>query len=172
MGSPYIGEIRMFAGNFAPEGWAFCDGSSQDISQNGALFFLLQTTYGGDGTSTFKLPDLQGRIPVCQGTLSGTSTVFAIGQSGGTETVTLALAQIPGHAHQFAASDNSGSQPQPQNAFPSRISSGFMYTAFSAGTQMNANAVGFAGNNQPHENMMPTLAVSFIISLYGVMPKA
>ena len=171
MGSPYIGEIRMFAGNFAPEGWAYCDGSPQDISQNTALYSLLQTTYGGSA-SQFNLPDLQGRVPVGMGTLSGGGTVFGLGQSGGTETVTLSVAQMPGHGHIFAASSNNGSQPQPQNAFPAKISSGFMYTTFSAGSQMNANAVTFAGGTQPHDNMMPTLTVSFIISLYGVMPSA
>lgn len=169
MASPYVGEIRMFGGNFAPEGWAFCNGATMPISQNDTLFNLIQTTYGGNGTDSFNLPDLQGRVPVHQGTLAGTS--FSLGQTGGTESVTLTTQQIPPHTHPFNASNNNGSQPQPQNAFPSRIASGFMYTGFPPAVQMNAGSVTGSGGSQPHDNMMPTLTVNFILSLYGVYPN-
>lgn len=171
MGSPYIGEIRMFGGNFAPEGWAFCDGAATGVAQNGALFNLISTTYGGDGVSTFKLPDLRGRVPVHQGT-GANGVSFPIGSSGGSETVALTTQELPAHTHALAASNNSGSQPQPENAFVSKISTGFMYTGFSAGSQMNAASVSTVGNSQPHANMMPTLTLSFIIALEGIYPSA
>jgi microcystin-dependent protein len=171
MGSPYIGEIRMFGGSFAPVGWAFCNGAAQDISQNPTMFQLIGTTYGGDGQQTFNLPDLQGRVPVHQGTLPGTGTTFPIGQSGGTETVTLTQQQMPAHTHALSASGNYGTQPQPANAYPSAISSGYLYTTFSPGGQMNAASVSSTGGGQPHDNIMPSLVISYIISLYGIYPS-
>jgi microcystin-dependent protein len=168
MSSPYIGEIRIFAGNFAPAGWAFCDGAPVPISENDALFVLLGTTFGGDGESTFNLPDFQGRVPVHQGTLSGTT--FTLGEKGGTESVTLNSNQMPTHTHSLRASSDTGTQPQPQGAVISRIPSGFLYTGFPPDQPMNASSVQVTGGSQPHENMLPFLSLSFIISLFGIFP--
>src|SRR5690242_21043268 len=113
MAQPYVGEIRMFAGNFAPAGWAFCEGQLLPISENQTLFQLIGTTYGGDGQSTFALPDLRGRVPIHQGTDSANGTSFAIGETGGVETVTLTTAQIPVHTHALAATNAAGTQLNP-----------------------------------------------------------
>jgi microcystin-dependent protein len=168
MSQPFIGEIRMFGGSFAPAGWVFCNGQLMPISQNDALFTLIGTTYGGDGQSTFGIPDLQGRVPIHQGTVSGTT--FTIGEKAGTESVTLTTQQIPIHNHAFLASTQSGTAPQPQGAYISRIPSGFLYTGFSPGVQMNNTSVQPVGGSQPHDNMLPFLVVSFILSLFGVFP--
>jgi microcystin-dependent protein len=168
MGEPFVGEIRMFAGNFAPAGWAFCQGQLIPISQNDTLFTLIGTTYGGDGQETFALPDLQGRAPIHQGTLSGNT--FQIGEQAGVESVTLAIGQIPQHNHAFLASTNNGSQPQPQGAVVAKVASGFVYSAFDPGVAMNGSSVQPIGGSQPHENMMPFLVINFILSLFGVFP--
>ena len=168
MATPYIGEIRMFAGNFAPSGWAFCNGQIQAISQNSTLFALIGTTYGGDGVSTFALPDLQGRVPLCQGTGPGLTT-RVIGEKAGTETVTVTSNQLPSHSHAVNAISTGATQPSPSSglwaAGPAVYSS-----AAPSGGAMNAGAIGLSGGNQPHENMTPFLGVSFIISLFGVFP--
>ena len=165
MSSPFIGEIRMFAGNFAPAGWAFCNGALMAIDQNTALFQLIGTTYGGDGQTTFALPDLQSRIPVHVG------PSFALAQTGGAETVTLTAAQIPAHGH-VPLGASSASQPGPGNGVWANTGDVTAYsTTNPPPVQMAAAALGSAGGGQPHDNLMPFLAVNFILSLFGIFPS-
>lgn len=165
MSTPYIGEIRMFAGNFAPAGWEFCAGQLLSISENEALFTLIGTTYGGDGQSTFAVPDLRGRLPVHQG------NSFVIGQMAGTETVTLSTPQIPSHSH-FLMGTNSGSinrSPATRTMITGRVTA---YTADNSSlVNMHTSSIASSGGGQPHDNMMPYLCISFIISLYGIYPS-
>lgn len=166
MSQPFVGEIRMFGGNFAPAGWALCSGQLLAISENDTLFNLIGTTYGGDGQSTFALPNLQSRIPLHQG--SG----FVLGETGGTESVTLTTQQIPSHNHvPQCQTSNSGLQG-PGNglwaAIPAATQQIYANTAPAAA--MNAQAVGPTGGSQPHDNMIPYLVVNFIISLFGIFP--
>ena len=164
MGTPYVGEIRMFAGNFAPAGWMFCDGSLLPISQNETLFNLIGTTYGGDGQSTFALPDLRGRVPLHQG------NGFSLAQQGGAEQVTLTNNQIPAHSHIPMADSGTGTQTSPAgNVWAA--SSNLPYAAVSPTVTMDPAAVGLAGSSQPHDNMVPFLGLNFIISLFGVFPS-
>lgn len=165
MSSPFIGEIRMFGGNFAPAGWAFCDGSLIPISENDALFTLIGTTYGGDGQSTFALPDLRSRVPIHQG------PGFALGQSGGAETVTLTTNQIPSHTHTPQANSAAGTASSPSNAVWANSSLGQFDNANPADSSMAASAMGPTGGSQPHDNMVPFLAVNFILSLFGIFPS-
>lgn len=170
MATPYLGEIRMVGFNFAPAGWAFCNGQLLSISNNDALFSLIGTTYGGDGQNTFGLPDLRGRIPVHQGTsVNGSS--YIQGQSAGTETVTLLTAQIPAHTHPAAASDGTvgTAQDSPSGAYWSKWVGGAFSTA-EGSSSMNAGAIGSIGGGQPHNNLPPYLAVSFVIALVGIFP--
>lgn len=168
MAQPYVGEIRMFGGNFAPAGWAFCNGSLQPISEYDTLFNLIGTTYGGDGQTTFALPNLQGRLPVHQGTGPGLST-YVIGQAAGVESVTLTTNQIPSHNHLAIVSTNAASASSPQgNVVANGTANLFLRDVVS--DTMNANSVSMAGGSQSHTNMMPYLCVSFIISLYGIYP--
>jgi microcystin-dependent protein len=161
--TPYIGEIRMFAGNFAPAGWAFCDGQLLAISTNSALFQLIGTFYGGDGQATFALPNLQSRFPVHQG------TGFAIGQTGGTETVTLTAQQMPAHSHVPEAYNGQGTASSPSsNVWAESALNNYSATAPSA--SMDPAALGTAGGSQPHDNMPPYLVINFIIALFGVYP--
>ena len=163
MADSYIGEIKMFGGNFAPLGYAFCDGSLLSISQFDALFNLIGTTYGGDGLATFGLPDLRGRIPVHQG--SG----FSLGQSSGTETVTLTSAQIPAHNHAVAANSNTGSSGNPQG----NIVAGSTLTPYNTTAvdiNMGGSSIGNTGGSQPHDNIMPYQCVNYIIALEGIFP--
>lgn len=167
MSNPYLGEIRMFAGNFAPVNWAFCDGSLLSIANNSALFALIGTTYGGDGQSTFALPDLRSRCPVHQG------NGFVIGQSGGVEAVTLALNQLPVHSHAALAS-STGGNVNPDNAPAGNYWSGWTGGAYSTqtpNTPMNSAALSSAGGSQAHDNMVPFLTVNFIIALAGIFPS-
>ncbi len=165
MSSPYVGEIRMFAGNFAPVGWAFCDGSLIPISENETLFNLIGTTFGGDGQSTFALPDLRSRVPI------HISSGFALGQSGGEELVTLTLSQIPAHSHVPQADSGLGTQVAPAgNVWANSANSPYSNNA--PATAMAAQAVSVDGGSQPHDNMIPFLAVNFILSLFGVYPSA
>jgi microcystin-dependent protein len=166
MATPFIGEIRMFGGNFAPAGWSFCDGSLMAISQNDALFNLIGTTYGGDGQLTFGLPDLRGRVPIHQG------AGFVIGQSSGTETVTLTANQLPPHSHGAVAS-GSGDQVSPKDGFWSSDPGGNTAAYIAANTDtMATNAIGRNDPSaQPHDNLQPFLAVSYIISLFGIFPS-
>jgi microcystin-dependent protein len=164
MSQPFIGEIRLFAGNFAPSGWSFCDGSLLAITEYEALFTLIGTTYGGDGRATFALPDMRSRVPLHQG--SG----FILGQNGGTETVVLSINQIPSHTHPPQVSSGGGASNNPaRNVWANWT--GNQFSDQGAGSLMNAGVNGFTGNNQPHDNMLPYLSVNFIISLFGVFPS-
>ena len=168
MSTPFVGEIRMFGGNFAPAGWAFCSGQLMPISENDTLFTLIGTTYGGDGQSTFGLPDLQGRLPMHMGTGPGLTT-RTIGEMGGVETVTLTVNQIPIHTHAPQSDANNGNQATPQN----RVWAGAAASRYSSSAPnlaMNNTLGGNAGGSQPHDNLMPYLAISFIISLFGIFP--
>jgi microcystin-dependent protein len=169
MAEPFLGEIRMFGGNFAPLGWAFCNGQLLAISENSALFDLLGTTYGGDGQSTFALPNLQGRLAVHQGSNGFSNRI--IGQIDGTETATLTTSQMPGHTH-TAVGSNSGNLPSPANAFWSTDPGGNTAAYNEAGgSTMSGSALLPAGSGQPHENRPPYLGVSFIIALEGIYPS-
>lgn len=168
MSSPFVGEIRMFGGNFAPQGWAFCNGQLMSIAENDTLFNLIGTTYGGDGQQTFGLPDLQGRLPMHMGSGGGLSN-RVIGESGGVETVTLTVNQIPIHSHAPLAVSGSGNQSTPQNGVWAGAATS-IYTTNAPNIAFNPSLGGSAGGSQPHENLMPFLAVSFIISLFGIYP--
>jgi microcystin-dependent protein len=166
MSQPFVGEIRMFGGNFAPAGWAFCEGQLLSITENEVLFQLIGTTYGGDGQTTFALPDLRGRIPIHQG--GG----FTLAQTGGAETVTLTVQQVPTHSHALLASANNATTASaPGNVLAQTPS----YTPYIGGTQPNTalhpTAMSAAGGGQPHENFQPYLCVNFIISLFGIFPS-
>lgn len=166
MSTPYVGEIRMFAGNFAPAGWALCQGQLLAISENDVLFNLIGTTYGGDGQSTFALPNLQSRLPVHVG------PGFALGQSGGAEEVTLTTSQIPTHSHPLVASTNNASTANASGNLLAQTPSYTPYiTGFPASSPLNAASVGSSGGSQPHDNMHPFLVINFIISLFGVFPS-
>jgi microcystin-dependent protein len=163
MGQPYIGEIRMFAGNFAPQGWAFCDGAIVPIAQNDALFQLIGTTYGGDGQTTFALPDLVSPVHVGPG--------FNLGQKGGAETVTLTVQQLPVHSHlpqAGGAGSGNTATPASHHWAPSTHQA---YSTSAPASTMSSSAVGNTGGAQPHNNVQPYLAVNFIISLFGIFPS-
>lgn len=166
MAQPYVGEIRMFGGNFAPAGWMFCAGQLLPISENETLFQLIGTTYGGDGESTFALPDLQGRIPVHMG--NGT----ILGETFGTEEVTLTVSQIPSHNHALLGSDTNGSSTTPSGNVMAKNPSADIYTSDNSGAgALSPQSISAVGGSQPHDNMMPYLCVSFIISLFGIFPS-
>jgi microcystin-dependent protein len=170
---PYIGEIRMFGGNFAPAGWAFCDGSLLPISENDALFTLLGTTYGGDGQETFGLPNLGGRAPVCAGTDPATGTTYAYGEMAGTESVTLTTQQIPVHSHVAFGSVDPATSNSPQATIPASTSTAagqLPYGTDPPPTSLAHSSIAPAGGSQPHENCQPFLVISFIISVFGVFP--
>jgi microcystin-dependent protein len=166
---PFVGEIRMFGFNFPPQGWALCDGQLLSISQNAALFSLLGTTYGGDGESTFALPDLRSRVPVSQGQGEGLSS-YAEGQAGGTETVTLAAAQMPAHTHAVSASSSPAASERPAGRVLARSPDHSYIPEPDTDTVMNAKMIGAAGNSQPHDNIQPYLVLNFCIALQGVFP--
>lgn len=161
----YIGEVRMFAGNFAPEGWMFCEGQILSIADNDALFSLIGTTYGGDGQSTFALPDLRGRLPVHRG--GG----FIRGGTGGAEEVTLTTGQLPAHSHAFLASTDTGSQDTPAGNVPASSANVRMYIEDAPTTNLNSSVVTPSGGSQPHTNFQPYLCVNFIISMFGIFPS-
>ena len=166
MAQPYVGEIRMFAGNFAPAGWMFCEGQLLPISENETLFNLIGTTYGGDGQSTFALPDLRGRMPVHEG------NGFILAQTGGVESVALGVNQIPAHNHAVRCEGtNAGTQPTPAgNFFASAGVQLYTAAANAVPVAMRAGLVGATGGSQPHNNFQPYLCVDFIISLFGIFP--
>ncbi len=175
MADPFIGEIRMFAGNFAPRGWQFCNGQLLAISQWSAVFALLGTTYGGNGQTTFGLPDLRGRAPLHWGTGNGLSP-YSLGQVGGVENVTLLSTQMPAHTHALNANTGLGEATTPTGNVPAMVgdpNAGTTYSAYSpmANTAMGATAIGAAGSSQPHSNLQPYLCVSFIIALEGIFPS-
>jgi microcystin-dependent protein len=160
----------MFAGNFNPVGWEFCDGQLMPISENDALFTLIGTTYGGDGESTFGLPNFQSRIPIHQGTGSGL-TNRVIGEMAGVESVTLTTQQIPVHTHAFLASTEAGLVNTPIGSVLGTGSSVTVYRPGVAGSPMAAQSISPVGGSQPHDNMVPYLTISYIISLYGEFPR-
>jgi microcystin-dependent protein len=167
MSDPYVGEIRMFGGNFAPAGWAFCNGQTLPISENETLFQLIGTTYGGDGQETFGLPDLQGRLPVHQG------AGLTLGEAGGVESVTLTTQQMPTHNHTMLGSTAGATSSDPTNAVPASLPQQVNRTAYGLDpppTTLSQSSLSPDGGSQPHDNMMPYLAVSFIISLFGIFP--
>lgn len=165
MAQPYVGEIRMFAGNFAPAGWMFCDGQLLPISENETLFQLIGTTYGGDGESTFALPQLQSRIPIHQG------NGFILAETGGAEEITLTVNQIPAHTHPLLASGDVGDQINLANALTSNSNGVIPYIEDPPSVNMNPGAIGPVGGSQPHTNFQPYLCINFIISLFGIFPS-
>jgi len=170
MSEPFIAEIRIFAGNFAPRSWAFCNGQLLPISQNTALFSLIGTTYGGDGRSTMALPDLQGRLPMHPGRGPGLSD-YRLGERGGTETVTLSEQEIPNHSHALRAVSEPGDLADPANRNLARSTSGTAYRQNAAGlVPMNQGMLADTGGGQAHDNLMPYLALYFIIALQGLYP--
>jgi microcystin-dependent protein len=165
MAQPYVGEIRMFAGNFAPAGWMFCEGQLLPISENETLFNLIGTTYGGDGQSTFSLPDLRGRIPIH----FGNGTILA--ETGGVETVTLTVNQIPAHTHAALASLTVAADPNPaNNVVGESRPGGFQFFQDVPNNAMATTSIASVGGSQPHDNFQPYLCVNFIISLFGIFP--
>jgi microcystin-dependent protein len=165
MAQPYVGEIRMFAGNFAPAGWMFCEGQLLPISENETLFQLIGTTFGGDGEETFQLPDLQSRTPLHQG--SG----FILAETGGAEEVTLTTNQIPVHNHPALASlDNAGGSTVTGN-LTGQVGASQIYREVPPGAQMSASMMAPDGGSQPHTNLQPYLCVNYIISLFGIFPS-
>jgi microcystin-dependent protein len=164
MADPFIGEIRMFAGNFAPVGWAFCEGQLMPISENDALFNLIGTTYGGDGQETFALPNLSGRLPMHQG------NNHVIGEAAGVESVTLTTSQIPVHTHALLATTDPGSSANPDGKVVANGQGAQLYIEDVASTVLPSQ-VSPAGGSQPHDNLQPYLAIRFIISLFGIFPS-
>ena len=169
MGSPFIGEIRMVGFSFAPQGWATCDGQLMPIAENDALFALIGTTYGGDGQSTFALPDLRSRIPVHAGQGPGLSN-RVLGESSGTEAVTLTTQQIPSHAHPAQAQSGAGNQASPINGVWAASGQG-QYGVGAGNVAMKNTLISTSGGNQPHDNMMPYTTINFVISLFGIFPS-
>jgi microcystin-dependent protein len=167
MAQPYVGEIRMFAGNFAPAGWMFCEGQLLSISENETLFQLIGTTYGGDGQSTFALPDMRGRIPLHQG------NGFILAETGGAEEITLTMGQIPAHSHPLLGSQSLATSTAPQNNLPALTASPTItpYSTDFPLTTMSPSMLGPVGGSQPHTNFQPYLCVNFIISLFGIFPS-
>jgi microcystin-dependent protein len=177
MAQPYIGEIRMFAGNFAPAGWMTCDGQLIAISDNDTLFNLIGTTYGGDGQSTFGLPNLAARIPIHIGN-NGTTT-YSLAQTGGVTSVTLTANQIPVHTHPIIADNNAATSVTPSNTYLAASTPKMFYTVPNSSSNpdppvfrnFNAGMLSSQGGNQPHDNMQPFVAITYIISMYGVYPS-
>jgi microcystin-dependent protein len=173
VGQPFIGEIRMFGGSFAPAGWHFCDGSPMPISENDALFNLIGTTYGGDGQETFNLPNLCARIPVGAGTSAASGTTYNFGEMAGAESVTLTAQQLPVHTHPAFGTVDPGTSNSPQNNVPGSltVASGQLpYGTDPPPTALAPSSISPVGGGQPHENCQPFLTVSFIISLFGIFP--
>ena len=170
MAQPYVGEIRLFAGNFAPAGWMFCDGQLLPIAENEVLFQLVGTTYGGDGISTFALPDLRGRVPIHFGTSTLGST-FTLAQNGGTEIVTLTVQQIPLHSHPLLASADPANSPNPAANVLGETVSTTPYFAGPPAVALAPQSVMPTGGSQPHNNVQPFLCINYIISLFGIFPS-
>jgi microcystin-dependent protein len=168
MAQPYIGEIRMFAGSFEPAGWAFCHGQLLAISENETLFQLIGTTYGGDGQSTFALPDLRGRVPIHQG------NSFVLAARGGVETVTLTVQQVPAHTHPALGSSDIASTPNPANRVLATLPTGQAQSAYGTDPPVNpldSGSVAPAGGSQPHDNLQPFMGINYILSLFGIFPS-
>lgn len=170
MAQPYIGEIRMFAGTFAPAGWMFCSGQLLPISENDALFVVLGTMYGGDGESTFALPNLQSRVPIHAGT--GPDGVnYQQGEAAGTESVTLTTQQIPIHNHAALASENTATEAAPTGLLIGKSTQIDMFINAQPTDPMNNQSITPVGGSQPHENCQPFLCINYIISLFGLFPS-
>lgn len=165
MATPFLGELKLVPFDFAPVGWAFCNGQLLSIAQNTALFALLGTQYGGDGHTTFALPNLQGAVPL------GAGPAYTQGQAGGAPSVQLTLAQIPAHSHGAMASNAPGTQTAPTNGVWAQDSGGNAMFAAAANVTMSAAAIGTQGSSAPHNNMQPYLVLSWIIALQGVFPS-
>src|ERR1043165_120724 len=165
MAQPYVGEIRMFAGNFAPAGWMFCEGQLLPISEYETLFNLIGTTYGGDGQSTFALPDMRGRIPLPFG------NGFTLAETGGVETVTLTVSQIPAHSHPLLASNDIANSPNVQNNLIGKSGQINIFINGNPTTPMAPQSISSVGGSQPHNNFQPYLCLDFIISLFGIFPS-
>jgi microcystin-dependent protein len=166
MANAFVGEIRMFAGTFAPSGWAFCNGQTLSIAQSEVLFTLIGTTYGGDGITTFQLPDLRSRIPVHQ----GTNPNYVQGQAAGEESVMLTFNQMPAHNHVPQALSTAGNQQGPAGGVWASSNLG-QFSSSSVNGTMSPAAISSVGSNQAHPNIMPYLAVNFIISFFGIFPS-
>lgn len=165
MAQPYVGEIRMFAGNFAPAGWQFCEGQLLPISENETLFQLIGTTYGGDGQSTFALPDLRGRLPIHQG------NSFILAETGGAEEITLTINQIPAHSHPYLGTQSAATDTSPENNVVAQVSTFDPYQSTPGAIAMAPQSLSSVGGSQPHTNLQPYLCVNFIISLFGIFPS-
>ena len=165
MAQPYVGEIRMFAGNFAPAGWMFCEGQLLPISEYETLFNLIGTTYGGDGQSTFGLPDLRGRLPIHYG------NGFTLAETGGVETITLTVSQIPAHSHPLLVSSQNALSAQPAGAVLGQPTTIDAYRVAVPDSSLAPTSISSVGGSQPHDNFQPYLCVSFIISLFGIFPS-
>jgi microcystin-dependent protein len=168
MAQPYVGEIRMFAGNFAPAGWLFCEGQLLPISENETLFQLIGTSYGGDGESTFALPDLRGRIPIHQG------NGFVLAETGGAEEITLTVQQVPAHSHPFLATTNPASTAVPGTSVTLAVGLTATITPYgkdNPSTTLSPQMIGSVGGSQPHTNFQPYLCINFIISQFGIFPS-
>jgi microcystin-dependent protein len=167
MAQPYVGEIRMFAGNFAPAGWMFCEGQLISIAENEVLFQLIGTTYGGDGESSFALPDLRGRLPIHQG------NGFILAETGGAEEITLTVSQIPAHSHPLLGTSNVAADGNPGGRVVGEVGSagGFLYLEDTPTVSLAPQAISSVGGSQPHTNFQPYLCVNFIISLFGIFPS-
>jgi microcystin-dependent protein len=169
--TPFIGTVMLFAGNFAPLGWQFCQGQLMSIANDQALFALIGTTYGGDGQTTFALPDLRSRVPIHQGQGPGLSN-YIIGQAGGTETVTLTPNQMPSHTHTVQVSSNTASTGVPSNALTLGVAAADMYIAEAANVSMHPQSISISiGGSQPHDNIQPYLALNYVIATEGIFPS-
>lgn len=171
MSEPFVGEVRMFAGNFAPRGWAFCDGQLLAVSQNDALFSLLGTIYGGDGRTTFGLPDMRGRLAIHAGSGPGLSP-RRLGAKAGSENETLTVNQLPSHNHSVNASDTAGSSTTPSGGFARDTSGSNIYVQnMTAPTNLSNSGISSTGGSRSHTNLMPFLCVNYIIALFGIYPS-
>ncbi len=171
MAQPYIGEIRMFAGTFAPLGWEYCNGQQVPIAENEALYQLIGTTYGGDGQETFNLPNLQSRVPLHFG-LGPDNINYPLSQAAGTESVTLTTQQIPVHTHPLLATTAAGTATNPGGAVLAQVTGGLKpYIEDTPVVAMNPNAITPVGGSQPHENCQPFLCINYIISMFGIFPS-
>ncbi len=170
MSEPFVGEIRMFAGNFAPRGWAFCDGQLLAVSQNDALFSLFGTIYGGDGRTTFGLPDMRGRLPIHAGTGPGLSP-RRLGAKGGAEKVTLTINQLPSHGHNFRAVTGPADRASPEDATVAETVTSDIYNVEVPDSPLRSDAVSHVGGSRSHTNLMPFLCIHFIVALFGIYPS-
>jgi microcystin-dependent protein len=171
MGQPYVGEIRIFAGNFPPNGWMFCEGQTLPISENDVLFQLIGTTYGGNGEDTFCLPDLRGRVPLHMGTSTASGVTYQIGEQAGTETETLTVQQIPSHTHPLTADTQPADNAHGNGRVLAETDEDLYVEEAVRDSTLHASSITPAGGSQPHENRQPYLCLHYIISLYGIFPS-